>query len=436
MNKNNKTVYIALSVDTLHHGHINLINKASKLGQITAGLLTDKAIKNNKKLPYLTFDQRKKILLNIKGISKIIPQNDWSYHYNIRKIKPDYFVHGDDWLTNGEIENKVKALKELKLYGGKLVEIPHTKGISTGKILNDQFKIATTPEVRIESLSRLIGSEKLVRIIETHSPLTGLMIENFTIKRKNQIKFFDGMWSSSLCDSLHMGKPDNEVLDLTQRLDNINNIFELTTKPLIMDLDTGGKKEHLSNNIKRLERLGISAAIIEDKVGLKKNSLFGDKANQQQETIQKFCEKIKIIKKYQTTNNFLLFSRIESLILKQGMKDALKRAYSYVEAGTDGIMIHSAEKSPKEIIEFAKKFRKKYKKIPLVSVPSSYSKVSEKTLKKVGFNIVIYANQLTRSIYKPIQETLKNILKHERSYESEKRMLKIKEIINLIPSDF
>jgi len=432
----NKLVYIALSVDTLHHGHINLINNANKLGKVVAGLLTDKAIKDNKKLPYLTYEQRKKILSSIRGISKIIPQNEWSYHYNIKKLKPNYFVHGDDWLTNGEIENKVKAVKELKSYGGKLIEIPHTKGVSTGKILKDQFKIGTTPEIRIESLSRLIESEKLVRIIEVHSPLTALMIENFSIKEKNKIKFFDGMWSSSLCDSLHMGKPDNEILDLTQRLNNINNIFDLSTKPLIMDLDTGGKKEHLSNNIRRLERLGVSAAIIEDKVGFKKNSLFGDKANQQQDTIKKFCEKIKIVKKFQTSKNFLLISRVESLILKKGMKDAFKRACAYVEAGADGIMIHSSEKNPNEIIEFAKKFRKKYKKIPLVSVPSSYSKIYEKTLKNVGFNIVIYANQLTRSIYKPIQETLRNILKNERSFESEKKMLKIKEIINLIPSDF
>ncbi len=432
----NKTVYIALSADTLHHGHINLVNEAKKHGKVIAGLLTDRAIHGHKKLPYLTYEQRKKILQSINGISKVISQNEWSYHHNLKTLKPDFFIHGDDWLTNGEIENKYKAIKVLDSYGGKLIEIPHTKGVSTGMLLKDQLKIATTPEIRIKSLSRLIETEKLIRIVEVHSPFSALIVENLKIKHKDKIKFFDGFWSSSLCDSIHMGKPDNEVLDLTHRLSNINNIFEISTKPLILDLDTGGKKEHLALNIKRIERLGISAIIIEDKVGLKKNSLFGDKANQKQETIKNFCEKINIVKKYKTSKDLLLISRIESLVLKNGMKDAVDRAKKYVEAGSDGIMIHSANKNPDEIIEFAKKFRKIYKKVPLISVPSSYSTIYEVKLKKSGFNIVIYANQITRSIYKPIKNTLENILRHERSYEAEKKMLNIKEIINLIPSDF
>tara|TARA_B100000767_G_C19750099_1_gene530373 strand:- start:378 stop:1673 length:1296 start_codon:yes stop_codon:yes gene_type:complete len=429
-----KTSYICLSAETLHHGHINLIKKANKYGEVIAGLLTDKAIVNNKRLPHLSFEQRKKLLENIKGIKKVVPQNHWSQEYNILKYKPDYFVHGDDWLTNGEIENKKRALVALKKYGGKLIEIPHTKGISSGAILRDQMKIATTPEIRKGMLSRLLKSKKLVRVIEVHSPISALVVENTKIKTKNEIKVFDCFWSSSLCDSIQMGKPDNEILDLSQRLDNINNIFEVSTKPLIIDLDTGGKIEHFSMNIKKLERLGISAVIIEDKTGLKKNSLFGNKANQTQDKISKFCEKIRMARKNIASDNFFIIARIESLILKKGMKDALNRAFSYVKAGANGIMIHSSLSTPAEVFKFAKLFRKKYSDIPLVCVPSTYSSVHEKLLEKNGFNIVIYANQITRTIYPQMIEVTKEILKNGRSFESEKKMLNISKIINLIPT--
>ncbi len=429
-----KTSYISLSVETLHHGHINLIKQANKYGEVIAGLLTDKAIIKYKKLPYLSYEQRKNLLENIVGINKVVPQNEWSQETNILKYKPDYFVHGDDWLTNGEIDNKRKALKALKKYGGKLIEIPHTKGVSSGAILRDQIKIGTTPQIRLGMLRRLLKSKKLVRVIEVHSPISALVVENTKINIQKEMKVFDCFWSSSLCDSIQMGKPDNEILDLSQRLDNINNIFEVSTKPLIIDLDTGGKIEHFSMNIKKLERLGISAVIIEDKTGLKKNSLFGTKANQTQEKINKFCNKIKMAKKNVVSDEFLIIARIESLILKKGMSDALKRAFSYVKAGADGIMIHSNQKNPSEVFKFAKLFKKKYIDIPLVCVPSTYSSVSENLLEKNGFNVVIYANQITRSIYPQMIKVTKEILKNGRSLESEKKMLNVKQIINLIPT--
>ena len=372
-----KTAYICLSVETLHHGHINLIKQAKKYGDVIAGLLTDKAIIKHKKLPYLSYEQRKKLLENIVGIKKVVPQNEWSQEYNILKYKPDFFVHGDDWLTNGEIDNKKKALKALKKYGGKLIEISHTKGISSGAILKDQTRIGTTPEVRQGMLRRLLISKKLIRIIEVHSPISALVVENTKIKSQKEMTAFDGFWSSSLCDSIQMGKPDNEILDLSQRLDNINNIFEVTTKPLIIDLDTGGKIEHFAMNIKKLVRLGISAVIIEDKTGLKKNSLFGIHVNQTQEKINKFCNKIKMAKKNVNSNDFMIIARIESLILKKGMNDALKRAFSYVKAGADGIMIHSNQKIHQKYLNL-RDCLKKYSDIPLVCVPSTYSSVKEK----------------------------------------------------------
>jgi phosphoenolpyruvate phosphomutase / 2-hydroxyethylphosphonate cytidylyltransferase len=426
-------VYLGLTVDTLHHGHINLIKKALKHGKIIVGLITDKAIAKNKRLPLLNYNQRKIIIENISGVSKIVEQTDWDYSINLKKYKPEYMIHGDDWLQGPQFSLRKKAINVLKSYGGKLIEIPHTKDISSTALVENQYALGITPDIRLNSLRRNLEAKGFLRFIEAHSPISALIIENLKVNTKKGVNFFDGCWSSSLTDSARLGKPDNEVLNISDRLYNINQIFDVTTKPLIMDIDTGGRAEHLKINLRSMERLGISAVIMEDKRGLKKNSLLGTKVKQYQDSIKNFCEKIKIIKQNQLNKDFMIISRIESLILKNGMNDALKRADSYLNAGSDGIMIHSKEKSPKEIFEFAKKFRKKHKDVPLVCVPSSYNGVKESELIKKGFNIVIYANQLFRAAYPSMNDVAISILKNGRSKEIDKKLISIDQILNLIP---
>jgi phosphoenolpyruvate phosphomutase len=428
-----KKVYIALSADFIHHGHMNLIEKAKDYGDLIVGLLTDNAISNYKDIPYLNFQQRKRVLNNLKFVKKIIPQNEWDYSCNIKKIKPDFFVHGDDWNFNGDIHLKYSALKALKSYGGKLIEIKHTPNVFSSTLIKKNLKLRTTAEIRRSTLIRLLKAKNFLRFIEVHSAISGIIVERTKIRSKNDVKFFDGFWSSSLTDSVNFGKPDNESVTISQRLDNINSVFDVTTKPLIMDFDSGGKKEHFQINLKSAERLGISAIIIEDKKGLKKNSLF-KKNNQPQESINEFCEKIKIGKNSKLSKDFLIIARIESLVLDKKMNDALKRASSYIKAGIDGIMIHSKLKDPKEIFEFAKKFKriKNSKNIPLICIPSTYNMTYEKELRKAGFNIVIYANHLMRSIIPAMEDTVKKILKYERSFELDKKLLSINSIISLI----
>ena len=428
-----KKIYLGLSLDIIHHGHINLINKAAKMGDLIVGLLTDKAISSHKKLPLLDYNQRKLILENIAGVTKVVPQNDWEYSKNILKYKPDIFIHGDDWNINKEgkllKKNAIKAIKQIK---SKLIEIPHTKNISSHSLRNKIFETGQIKSEKPNYLKRLINSKDIIRIIETHSPLSAIIAENIYYKNKYGKKYeFDGFWSSSLTDSTLKGKPDIEILDLRERLQNINDIFDVTTKPLIADIDTGGKIEHFEINIKTIERAGVSAVIMEDKKGLKKNSLFGTEVKQEQENINEFSEKIKIGKK--STNNLLIIARIESLILKKTIKEALQRSRKYIKAGADGIMIHSRENTPKEVFRFAKIFRKEFPNIPLVAVPSSYNKVREKELIKKGFNIVIYANHMLRASYPAMKNIAFSILKNKRSYESDKSLLSIKEILNLIP---
>ncbi len=426
----NKIVYIALSADILHEGHINIINTASKYGKVIAGLLTDKAISSYKNIPTLNYKQREIVLKNIKLVKKVIPQHTLDYRPNLNLIKPDFVVHGDDWKIGPQSETRKQVISTLKKWGGKLIEPKYTKNISSTAIKSKLINLS--PNNRVSILKRLLNTKKIVRVLESHSPLSGLIAENVNIRKKNSIEQFDAMWSSSLTDSSLKGKPDNQVLDFSSRFSGLGDLLDVTSKPLIFDADNGGRIEHLSYSIKTLERLGVSAIMIEDKIGLKKNSLFSDQSGSQQDSIKDFCKKIQLIKKVRKSEDFLIGARIESFILGKGLKDSLKRASAYSEAGADLILIHSKEKTPKEIFSFSKIFRKsKYSK-PLVSVPSTYSKTNETMLIKNGFQIVIYANHMLRAAYPAMENAAISILKNQRSYELENKISSVKKVINLI----
>lgn len=420
-------------MDVLHHGHINIISEAAKYGRLTVGLLTDEAISRNKRVPLLQFDERKRILENIVGVNEVIIQEDWSYVANIKKIKPDYFFHGDDWLDGPLAAMRDEVIAELATYGGELVEIPYTQGVSSSDLANKHESIGVSPEQRVRALKKILFSKPLSRFIEAHSPISALIGEHEKVVVNGQNRQFDGFWSSSLTDSTEMGKPDIEALDISSRLDNINNIFEVTNKPLIMDFDTGGQPEHFAFAVKSMERLGISAVIIEDKTGLKKNSLFGNDVAQTQDSIEGFCHKIQSGVSSRRSPDFLVIARIESLILEAGMEDALQRARAYIAAGADAIMIHSRQKQPDEIFAFADFFRNEFVDVPLVCVPTSYNHVYEDELEEHGFNVVIYANHLMRASYPAMKSVANQILTNARSLEADDQIISIKEILKLIP---
>ena len=422
-----------MSADLIHPGHLNIINNALKYGEVIVGLLTDKAIASYKRLPYLTYEQREIIVTSIKGVSKVVPQETLDYVPNLKKIKPDYVVHGDDWKSGVQKDIRQRIINVLREWNGQLIEVPYTKGISSSYLNARIREIGTTPDIRMRQLRRLINAKPIVRVIEAHNGLTGLIAENTKIVKDNQSREFDAIWISSLTDSTAKGKPDIELVDLTSRINTISEILEVTTKPIIVDGDTGGIPELFVYTVRSLERLGISAIIIEDKIGLKKNSLFGTEVEQQQDNVDNFCYKIKQGKKSQVTEDFMIISRIESLILKKGLDDALIRARAYIEAGTDGIMIHSKEKDPSEILAFCEKYKKFDKRVPIVVVPSTYNSVTETQLQQYGVNIVIYANQLLRSAYPAMIKTAQAILENERAFEAEQYCMPIKEILTLIP---
>jgi phosphoenolpyruvate phosphomutase len=428
-----KNVYIGMSADLIHPGHLNIINEAGKLGSVTVGVLTDKAIASYKRLPYMNYEQRSKIVFSIKGVDKVVPQETLDYTENLRKLKPDIVVHGDDWQEGIQKETRQKVVDILSEWGGKLVEIPYTKNISSTQLNAAMKEIGTTPALRLQKLKRLINNKDIVRVIEAHNGLTGLIAENTAIKEGGQTREFDAIWISSLTQATARGKPDNGYLDTSSRLDALSDILDITTKPIIYDGDNGGHIEHFSAAVRTLERIGISGIIIEDKVGLKKNSLFGSGVYQEQDDIESFCEKIKEGKKALVTDCFMIFARIESLILETGMSDALMRAESYIDAGADGILIHSCAKTFSEIHVFLENYNKFTNRKPVIVVPTSYPGVSEDELVKNRVNIVIYANQLMRSAYPAMVKTAISILKNKSAMEaSEKYCMPVNDIISLI----
>ena len=430
--KNNKTVYVPMAVDIIHSGHLNIINKAKKYGKIIIGLFTDAAIAEYKSLPLINYNQRLEIIKSIKGVYKIVKQDTWDYEKNLLQIKPNYLIHGDDWRVGVQKKTRQKVINILRKIKGKLIEIPYTKDISSSSIHNKLNIGLKIKESRVSLLKRIIGAKDIVRLLESHNALTGIIIDKLKIEKKNKFLEFDGMWSSSLTDSAIRGKPDNQAVDFSTRFSGLSEILDVTTKPILFDADNGGRIEHISYTVRTLERLGVSGICIEDKIGTKKNSLFDNQSGSYQDDIKNFSKKINIARDSKVTNDFFIVARIESFILGKSLKNALKRANAYSEAGADAILIHSKEKKPNQIFQFAKVFRKSKFYKPMIAVPSTYSKTYEKELIKNGFKVVIYANQLLRAAYPQMLKTATQILKNGRAYDVEKSISSINEVLNII----
>lgn len=431
----NKTVYMCFSADMIHSGHIAIIRKAEKLGRLIIGVLSDEAVVSYKRFPLLPFEERKTMFENITGVYRVVEQKTLSYKENLEKYRPDYVVHGDDWVEGVQKPIRDEVCCVLASYGGRLVEYPYSRDEKFEELEKRARLELSTPDARRARLKKTLDMKGMITAMEAHSGLTGLIVENTVVEENGGAHQFDAMWISSLCDSTAKGKPDIELVDMTSRFRTIDDICEVTTKPIIFDADTGGLTEHFVYTVRSLERMGVSMAIIEDKTGLKKNSLFGTEVVQTQDSIENFSEKIRAAKNAQRTKDFMICARIESLILERGMEDALERAFAFTEAGADAIMIHSRKKDPAEIFEFVEKYRAVNKTTPIVVVPTSFNMVTEEEFKQRGVNIIIYANQLTRTGFPAMQNAAKTILKNHRAKECDDMCMPFKDIIRLIPEE-
>lgn len=431
----NRTVYMCFSTDILHSGHIDIIKKAKRLGKLVIGVLSDDVVASYKRYPLLPFSERKSMFENIVGVHSVVEQKTLSYKENIKMLKPAIVVHGDDWKKGFQKPVRDEVVAELSEYGGRLVEFAYSDDEKYQELEKRARAELSLPGVRIGRLKRLLEMKGLVTALEAHSGITGLIAEKTVVYQEGKTYQFDAMWISSLCDSTAKGKPDIELVDMSSRFRTIDDIMEVTTKPIIFDGDTGGLTEHFVYTVKTLERMGVSMIIIEDKTGLKKNSLFGTEVEQTQDTIENFCMKIKAGKRAQKSEDFMICARIESLILEKGMEDALNRAFAYSDAGADAIMIHSRKKEPDEIFSFVEKFREKNVTTPIVVVPTSFNTVTEEEFKARGVNVVIYANQLTRTGFPAMQKAAQTILENHRAKECDDMCMSIKDIITLIPEE-
>ena len=430
-----RSVYMCFSTDVLHGGHIAIIKRAQRLGKLTIGVLSDEAVAGYKRFPLVPASERKAMFENIVGVHRVVDQNTLSYRENLERYRPDFVVHGDNWVDGFQQPVRQEVMEILASYGGKLVEYPYSDDPKY-KALEERVRAELAlPDVRRARLKKTLAMKGLVTAMEAHSGITGLIVEKTAVYQNGGTHQFDAMWLSSLCDSTAKGKPDIELVDMTSRFRTIDDIMEVTTKPIIFDGDTGGLTEHFVYTVRSLERMGVSMVIIEDKTGLKKNSLFGTEVEQTQDSIEHFCEKIRAGKRAQKTLDFMICARIESLILERGMDDALKRAFAFTEAGADAIMIHSRKKDPAEIFEFLEKFRAADTATPVVLVPTSFNSVYEEEWKERGANIIIYANQLTRTGFPAMQNAARTILEHHRAKECDASCMSIKEIITLIPEE-
>ncbi len=427
-----KSVYVCFSTDIIHCGHLNILRKAAELGELTVGVLTDEVIASYKRYPLIPLAERIEMFSSIRSVSRVVVQDALEYDDILEELRPDIVVHGDNWRTGYQAEIRERIIEQLGNWGGELVEFPYTQ-TPTEDIITRLDKVLSMPENRRCRLKKLLSYKPCLSVIEAHSGLSGLIAEKTRVQTSKGVKEFDAIWVSSLCDSTVKGKPDIELVDMTSRIHTIEEIMDVTTKPIILDGDTGGLVEHFVFNIRTLERMGVSAIIIEDKSGLKKNSLFGTQVEQTQAGIEEFCEKIRAGKNALKTKDFMIIARCESLILEKGIEDALERCDAYVKAGADGIMIHSRSKKPDEVLEFCARFRQKNKSVPIVAVPTTYNGITEEELAEHGVNIVIHANHLIRSMFPAMQRTAVQILLNGRSLEASESCMPIKEILTLIP---
>lgn len=428
-----KTVYVGMSADLIHPGHLNILRHAAALGQVTVGLLTDRAIASYKRLPYMNWEQRRDVVEALKGVDRVVPQETLDYVPNLRTYRPDYVVHGDDWKEGVQAATRQRVIDALAEWGGELVEVPYTPDISSTRLNRDLARQGITPHRRINQFRRLIDAKPLVRLMEVHNGMTGLLVEHLRLSRDGGTREFDGMWLSSLTDSTSKGKPDIEAVDVTSRVQSVNEIVEVTTRPLVYDADTGGRPEHFGFTVRTLERYGVSAVVVEDKVGLKRNSLHGTDVEQTQSPIDEFCEKLRVGRQSQVTGDMMIVARIESLILGHGQADALARAEAYIDAGADGVLIHSRQKSGEEILAFCRAYARLEERRPLFVVPTSYPQVPEQVLADHGVNVIIYANHLLRAAWPAMTRVATQILEEGGAEGAQKSLMPIKDLLDLIP---
>ena len=424
--------YVDMVGDLFHIGHLRQIQQAQQLGyEVVVGVHSDEDVASYKRLPIMTMSERVTIVSEMPNVLKVIPSAPLRITQEfIEEHKIDMVFHGHEAEEDYLYDHMYGIPKSI----GKFTRTARTPEISTTalieRVVSRESSAAWSRVSTLRDLLNTRGKHRALRIMEAHNGLSGLVVEHASAGGKS----FDGMWSSSLTASVSKGKPDIEVVDTTARLQLVRDTMEVTGKPMVYDGDTGGAPEILAFTVRSLEDLGVSACIIEDKTGLKQNSLFGTDAVQVLENIDMFCAKIKAAAAARSNRKFMVIARIEALIAGLGEKEALKRAKAYIVAGADAIMIHSKESTFDEVRSFLRAYAKFSIKVPVVAVPTSYFHVTEKELFDEGVSICIYANHMLRASYPSMTTVAESILHHGTAAACHPSLMSVKKIITLLPN--
>jgi len=295
------------------------------------------------------------------------------------------------------------------------------------------LKYTIPAKERVGLLKKLIEEKGFVRLIEVHNGLSALIAQMCSVKKEENVIEYDGFWESSFTDSASKGIPDAEIVGYDSRLVTIDEILNVTSKPMIIDGDTGGSAAQFEYLVRKLGRLGVSGIIIEDKMFPKRNSLDKD-AKQILEDPEVFSQKIQRGQEVKLGEDFFIIARIESLIAGRSLNDAVSRARQYIIAGADGIMIHSKKDTPNDILSFASEYEKiciELKRRPiLVCVPTTYNLITDKELHDHGFNVIIHANQMLRAAHKSMKKVSEVMLRNDRGFEAEALCSPVSEVFS------
>ncbi len=392
-----KTVYVGMSADLVHPGHINLLREAASLGRVTVGLLTDRAISSYKRMPFLTFEQRRAVIEHIAFVTAVVPQDTLDYTDNLRLLRPDFVVHGDDWRNGVQAQTRRRVLDVLREWGGTLVEPPYTEGISSTALRMAAMDIGFAPGVRQRRLRRMLDCKPLVRVMQAHDGLSAHIVDRLEETTQGAPREYDAIWVDSLAGAPIRGKPDPLPFDLSSRLVTLHEILDATTKPLICNAGGAGHAAGVTAAVRTLERIGVSAIVIDTEVTDRRAVPAMAASAPPQDDMAAFIREIAAARDARVTPDFMIIARINDRTRDCGADRMMARAAAGVDAGADAVMCDSDPVNPDGIFDLCRRYRRLMNGHPLLVGLSGTEGLQEHDLASAGASMVVYTDTLLRA---------------------------------------
>jgi len=400
-----KTVYVGMVGDMLHVGHINILKTAARLGRVTVGVLTDRAVVGYKRLPLLAFEDRVRVVESIADVAAVVPQKTLSYVENLRALRPDYVVHGDDWRYGDQVSRaRAEVIATLGEWGGELVEVAYTKGISSTAIHRSGAADALFSGTRQGRLRRLLAAKPTLRIVEAHSGLSAKIAAE--VRGPDGATGFDAVWQSGLTDAIHRGKSDGGAVDRGRRLQAVEEILDAGPLPLIYDGRAAGRPETVFDLTRALDKAGVSALCLGDRSD-------PDRTGPEMSPAETVAQ-IEAVRAACPTGAVMAISRIVVAAPGNGgsgaLDRALDRALALLEAGSDAVMFDSAADTAEPILDIAARLRRQRRDVPLFAAQSDRWGAPIHRFENAGIDAVVYETHLLRATVAPMRRAATALL--------------------------